>query len=66
MHLALVDAYDPWGLIGGPVPCVAELNQVEDRGVKYFVPCQTFLNEQDLNYMTDLDVGLTLLNVSYI
>ena len=40
---------------------MAELNQVETRGVKYFVPCQTFLNEQDLNYMTDLDVGLTLL-----
>ena len=44
---------------------VAELNQVESREVKYFVPCQTFLNEQDLNYMTDLDVDLTLLNTSY-
>ena len=44
---------------------MAELNQVEDGGDKYFVPCQTFLNEQDLNYMTDLDVDLTLLNTSY-
>ena len=45
--------------------CVAELNQVVSSGVKYFAPCQTFLNEQDLNYMTDLDVDLTLLNTSY-
>ena len=50
---------------GITLQCVAELNQVETRGVKYFVPCQTFLNEQDLNYMTDLDVDLTLLNTSY-
>ena len=42
---------------------VAKLNQVQIRRVQYFAPCQTFLNEQDLNYMTDLDVGLTLLNI---
>ena len=51
---------------GNPDSHVAELNQVETSTVQYFAPCQTFLNEQDLDYMTDLDVDLTLLNMSYI